>query len=71
MIAGRPMSSSAQGFDERVGEQRARRLEADPGHRVAEQLAVLGLVDDLGVGADHLDAVFLEHAQPRRGQARC
>ena len=42
-------------------------------HRLAEQLAVLGLVDRLGVRADHLDAVFLQHAalvQRQRGVQR-
>ena len=37
-------------------------LEADLGHRLAEQLAVLGHVDGFARGADHLDAVLLEHA---------
>ena len=32
-------------------------------HRLAEQLAVLGLVDGVGLGADHLDAEFVEHAR--------
>ena len=41
---------------------RARRRKADPGHRLAEQFAVLGLVDRLGGGADHLDVVVFEHA---------
>ena len=41
---------------------RARRLEPDLGHRLAKQFAVLGLVDRLGAGADHLDVVFFEHA---------
>ena len=56
-----------------VGEPRARRLEPDLGHRLAEQLAVLGLVDRLGPRADHLDAVFVEHAgamQAERGVER-
>src|SRR6478752_3649830 len=56
-----------------VGEPRARRLEPDLGHRLAEQLAVLGLVDDLGAGADHLHPVFVEHAgaiQAERGVER-
>ena len=38
------------------------RLEPDLIHRLAEQLAVFGLVDGLGVGADHLHAEFLQHA---------
>ena len=49
---------------------RARRGEADAGHRLAEQLAVLGLVDRLGGRADHLDVVALEHAHlPERQRA--
>ncbi len=31
-------------------------------HRLLEQIAVLGLFDRLEFGADHLDAVRLEHA---------
>jgi hypothetical protein len=38
------------------------RAEADLGHRLLELLAVLGLVDGLARGADHLDAVLLQHA---------
>ena len=56
-----------------VGEARLRRLEADLRHRLAEELAVLGLVDGLGVGADHLDAELVEHAhllQRQRGVER-
>jgi hypothetical protein len=34
-------------------------------HRRSELLAVLGLVDRLLRGADHLDAVLLQHAVPR------
>ena len=45
-----------------VGEARLRRLEPDLRHRLAEELAVLGLVDRLGVRADHLDAELVEHA---------
>ena len=41
---------------------RARRRKADPGHRLAEQFAVLGLVDRLGGRADHLDVEFVQHA---------
>ncbi len=42
-----------------------RRGEADPGHRLLELLAVLGLVDRLARGADHLDAELLQHALAR------
>ena len=51
-----------------VGERGFRRLEADLLHRLAEQLAVLGLVDGVGVGADHLDAELLEHAHAAQRQ---
>ena len=43
-------------------EHRARTFEPDPLHRLAEQLAVLGLGDGRRLGADHLDAVRCEHA---------
>ena len=63
MIAGRPMSSSdRQRLAQRLDLMRARRLEADPGHRLAEQFAVLGLVDRFGGRADHLDVELVEHA---------
>ena len=63
MIAGRPMSSSASSAcDQRLDLMRARRLEPDLPHRVAEQLAVFGLVDGVRGRADHLDVVLLEHA---------
>ena len=40
----------------------ARRLETDLAHRIAEQFAVLGHIDGLARGADHLDAEPFEHA---------
>ncbi len=45
-----------------VGEARLGGGEADAGHGLAEQLAVLGHGDGLGLGADHLHAVPVEHA---------
>ena len=39
-------------------------VQADLLHRLLEPLAALGLVDHVGVGADHLDAVLLQHAVP-------
>ena len=45
-----------------VGEPRARGVEADLGHGLAEQVPVLGLVDGLGGRADHLDVELLQHA---------
>ena len=50
---------------------RARRLEADLRHRLAEELAVLGLVDGFGGGADHLDAELVEHAHLAQRQRAC
>jgi hypothetical protein len=41
---------------------RARRLQADFGHRLAEQFAILGLVDRGRRRADHLDVILFEHA---------
>ena len=60
MIAGRPMSASASRAcsSERAIVARGH-VEADPGHRLAEQLAVLGLVDGLAV-----EAPISSHAQP-------
>ena len=47
---------------QRLDLMRARRRQADLGHRLAEFLAVLGLVDRLRRGADHLDVVLLQRA---------
>ena len=44
---------------QRLDMMRARRLQADLGHRLAEQFAVLGLVDRGGRRADHLDVDIL------------
>ena len=62
-MAGRPMSSRiSSACDQRLDLMRARRREADAAHRLAETLAILGLVDGLGGRADHLDIIFVEHA---------
>ena len=42
----------------------ARAFEADLVHRLTEPLAVLRLVDRIGMGADHLDAMFGQHTHP-------
>ena len=47
---------------ERVGHARARAFQPDRRHRIAEPLAVLGLVDRIGLGPDHLDPVFRQRA---------
>ena len=60
-------------LDQRLDLPGARRFEANAIHRLAEQLAVLGLVDRLRRGPDHLDVVLLQHAllvQLHRGVQR-
>ena len=47
---------------QRLDVVRARCREADLGHRLAEQFAILGLVDRLGGSADHFDVVGLQDA---------
>ncbi len=47
-----------QRLDQRLDLVRARRRQADLGHRLAKQLAVFGLVDGVGGGADHLTSNF-------------
>ena len=45
-------------FLHRVGDARARHIEADLDHRLLEELTVLALIDGLGIGADHADAML-------------
>src|SRR3546814_1315282 len=45
------------------------RSQADLVHRLAEALAVLGLVDHVGLGADHLDAELRQGAVALQRQA--
>ena len=52
----------AERLVDRVRDARRRHVQADLGHRDLEPLPVLGGADRLDVGADHLDAVRLEHA---------
>src|SRR5690606_9464410 len=47
------------GFFHAVGDAGARALQADGAHGLVEARAVLGLVDGVGVGTDHLDAELL------------
>src|ERR1035441_8512090 len=42
-------------------------VEADGQHQILEHLAVLAALDGLGIGADHLDAVFVERPAPNEG----
>ena len=63
MIAGSPISSSASSAWISVLICRERGVSRPmPVHRLAEQLAVLGLVDGVRGGADHLDVELVEHA---------
>ena len=63
MISGRPIScSTVRRLVHRVHDPAGRAAEADRGHGVAEQLAVFGLGDGIGLGADHLDAPALQRA---------
>ena len=69
MIAGQAdVLDGGQRLVEGVGDGGLRVLEADARHRLAEELAVLGLLDRFALGADQLDAVFREHAHVVEGQ---
>ena len=57
-----------QRVGQRLGLHRARRLQPDPGHGLAETAAVLGLVDGVGGGADHLDVELGQRALPAQRQ---
>ena len=52
---------------------RTRCREADFGHGLAEPLAVFGLVDRIGAGADHFDVEFFQYAHffEREGAVQC
>ena len=66
-LVGLPVGALQRGG---VGEPRAWCLEPDRVHGLTEQLAVLGLVDHVGLGADHLHAEMVQHAgavQAERG----
>ena len=56
--------------DQRLDLMRARRRQPDLGHRLAKQLAVLGLVDGVGGGADHRHVELVEHAHFAQRQRR-
>ena len=61
------------GLFQRPDLTRPRAFQADLVHRLAEPLAVFRLVDDVGVGADHLDIQQVQHAalfQLQRGVQR-
>ena len=53
-----------------VDEGGLRRREPDPVHRLAEELAVLGLVDGVGGGADHLHVEFFKRAHAAERERR-
>ena len=46
-------------------------VQADGDHRLLEALAVLGLVDGVGGGADQFDIVALQRADLAQATARC
>ena len=48
-------------FAQIMRQARARGFQPDLGHGFAELLAVFGLVDDMRLGADHLDIPFFQH----------
>ncbi len=50
----------AQRIGQILGLDRARRLQPDPGHGLAKTAAILGLVDGVRGGADHLDVEFCQ-----------
>ena len=52
------------GFGEGIGYAGARRVDAERGHRLLEDLAVLAALDGVEVDADDLDAVLVEDACP-------
>ncbi len=63
MIAGRPTCSSASAASSRVWASLERGVSRPiVVHRLAEELAILGLVDGVGFGADQFDAVSLQNA---------
>ena len=63
MMAGKPiMACTCSASSMLCAIAAARHVEADGLHGLLEQLAVLGLVDGLALGADHLHAVFFQHA---------
>ena len=74
ITVGKPISDCTASASSMLCAMRARaHLKADVGHRLAEQLAVLGHVDGALRGADHLHVEFLEHAlahQVERGVER-
>src|SRR3546814_2464837 len=72
---GRPDDRRQADFRQRVErlvegphEMRARRLQNDAVHRLAEPLAVFRFVDDVGLGAAHLDAVLGKRAVTLRSE---
>ena len=75
MMSGKPadLFRHGAGFVQVVRGAGNRHVEADGQHQVLERLPVFALVDGLGLGADHFDAVFFQHAgsvQGHRGVER-
>ena len=46
----------------RMRDARTRRFQPDFGHRVAELDPILGLINRLGIRADHFNAIFCQRA---------
>jgi hypothetical protein len=72
MMAGKPISLRLRPAAPLQRVRDAERADSRPILVIAslEELAVLGLVDRLALGADQLDAVFLQHAVASAGPAR-
>ena len=69
MIRGQPANlfCDGAGFVHVMGHAGNRHVQADGNHEVLERLPVFALVNGLGLGANHFDAVFLEHAGAVQG----
>src|SRR3546814_2176795 len=56
------MIQRGNGLFQRMRNARTCGFEADFVHRIAEFQAILGLVDSLGIRADHLTTIFFQRA---------
>ncbi len=56
------LRGGGHGLIQGADDDAVRHPEIDVGHGVPEEFPVFGLFDDLGIGPDHLDAVFLQDA---------
>ena len=53
-----------------VHQLRLRRIQADLAHRIFEQQTIFGFIDGFDLGADQLDAIFVEHSRLARSTDR-